>query len=135
MQIEMDVTSSQSSLSFGTYNYQYTRGIDVQQVIVRECYKFKTCSDLTDSIYETGFCIPNKLFTMDCCIIKSAYFLLRYTNWNTDNTHSVSWELFSVAFYPLNSIVLFYMVKCHSNKYTKTVQLYKIIYTPFQLHL
>jgi hypothetical protein len=40
MQIEMDITSSQSSLSFGTYNYQYTRGIDVQQVIIRKCYKF-----------------------------------------------------------------------------------------------
>ncbi|XP_033608089.1 death-associated protein kinase dapk-1 isoform X3 [Cryptotermes secundus] len=34
MQIEMDITSSQSSLSFGTYNYQYTRGIDVQQVSI-----------------------------------------------------------------------------------------------------
>ncbi|PSN41147.1 hypothetical protein C0J52_05197 [Blattella germanica] len=34
MQIEMDVTSSRSSLSFDTYNYQYTRGIDVQQVSV-----------------------------------------------------------------------------------------------------
>jgi hypothetical protein len=32
MQIEMDVTSSRSSLGFDTYNYQYTRGIDVQQV-------------------------------------------------------------------------------------------------------
>ncbi|XP_069694753.1 death-associated protein kinase 1-like isoform X2 [Periplaneta americana] len=34
MQIEMDVTSSRSSLSFDTYNYQYTRGIDVQQVSI-----------------------------------------------------------------------------------------------------
>lgn len=90
MQIEMDITSSQSSLSFGTYNYQYTRGIDVQQVIIRKCYRFKTCSDIANSIYETGLCIPNKSFTMDCFIIKSACFLLRYTNWNTDNTHSVS---------------------------------------------
>lgn len=31
-QIEMDVTSSRTSLSFDTYNYQYTRGINVQQV-------------------------------------------------------------------------------------------------------
>ncbi|XP_068081595.1 death-associated protein kinase 1 [Anabrus simplex] len=31
-QIEMDVTSSRTSLGFDTYNYQYTRGIDVQQV-------------------------------------------------------------------------------------------------------
>jgi hypothetical protein len=35
MQIEMDTTSSHSPLSFGTYSYQYTRGIDVQQVIIK----------------------------------------------------------------------------------------------------
>jgi hypothetical protein len=43
MQIEMDTTSSHSSLSFGTYSYQYTRGIDVQQVKIRLYYVCKTC--------------------------------------------------------------------------------------------
>lgn len=33
-QIEMDVTSSRSSLSFDTYNYLYTRGVDIQQVSI-----------------------------------------------------------------------------------------------------
>jgi acetolactate synthase regulatory subunit len=49
MQIEMDVTSSRSSLSFDTYNYQYTRGIDVQQVTIRNCY---VCRTYPNSVYE-----------------------------------------------------------------------------------
>lgn len=52
MQIEMDVTSSRSSLSFDTYNYQYTRGIDVQQVIIRNCLICSTSSDFPNSICE-----------------------------------------------------------------------------------
>lgn len=32
MNIEMDLTSRRSSLNFDLYNFQYTRGIDVQQV-------------------------------------------------------------------------------------------------------
>jgi hypothetical protein len=49
IQIEMDTTSSHSSLSFGTYSYQYTRGINVQQVKIRLSYTCKTC------FYETSF--------------------------------------------------------------------------------
>jgi len=54
MQIEMDVTSSCSSLTFDTYNYQYTRGIDVQQVTITNLYRCKMCSSFTYSIYEDG---------------------------------------------------------------------------------
>jgi hypothetical protein len=68
MQIEMDTTSSHSSLSFGTYSYQYTRGIDVQQVTIKLSYKFKTychetlfCMCSTDFLYEDSFYVLDEV--------------------------------------------------------------------------
>ena len=71
MQIEMDTTSSHSSLSFGTYSYQYTRGIDVQQVTIRPSYKFKIyfhetlfCVCSTNSLYEDSFYVHDEAFSL-----------------------------------------------------------------------
>ena len=91
MQIEMDTTSSHSSLSFGTYSYQYTRGIDVQQVTIRPAYKFKIyfyetffCMCSTSSLYEDSFYVLGEAFNLGS-VVKVNWFSLHVYKCNVNS--------------------------------------------------
>ena len=113
MQIEMDTTSSHSSLSFGTYSYQYTRGIDVQQVTIIPSYKLKIyfhetyfCMCSTNSLYEDSFYVLDEAFSLGF-VVKVSWFSLHICKCNVN---SQCLCLFLANKHSINYIILFLLL-------------------------
>jgi hypothetical protein len=110
MQIEMDTTSSHNSLNFGTYSYQYTHGIDVQQVTIILSYEFKIyfhetffCMCYTNSLYEDSFYVLDKAFSLGS-VVKVSWFSLHVYKCNVN---SQCLCLFLANKLSINYIILF----------------------------
>ncbi|XP_054286268.1 death-associated protein kinase 1-like [Macrosteles quadrilineatus] len=80
MHIEMDLTSRRNSLNFDLYNFQYTRGVDVQQVSLSGAGDVTLWDFSGQDMY---FCVYHHLLTTSA---KNAVFLVVFSLKDPPNT-------------------------------------------------